>query len=252
MSQEAIDRPHITPLRVYFTVAGGLLALTLITVYASQVDLGDWNVVVALSIAAAKATLVALFFMHLFYDNKLYSIVFSAGILFLTIFIILTMIDTETRDSIYPETATALKPSAIIYDANGVPILAVGAESHTDKKDYAMEAWLEKFSGEAESTARSRWLYNQYCTVCHGKTGEGDGFNAFNLDPKPKSFADSTLLNKFTSRYLSDVIALGGESVGLSNMMPPYGRNLSEVEVSEVALYVRRLQIQATSNAKTP
>lgn len=252
MSQETIERPHITPLWVYFTVAAGLLALTLITVYASRVDLGAWNVVVALSIAASKATLVALFFMHLFYDNKFYSIVFSTGILFLTIFIVLTMLDTETRDSIYPETAKPLRPAAIIYDANGTPILAVQQKSDSDKKDYALIAWREKYSDQTQVSAKTRWLYSRYCVVCHGKTGAGDGFNAFNLDPKPKSFSDLTLYKKFTPRYLSDVIALGGESAGLSAMMPPYGRNLSEVEVREVALYVRLLQVQSINNTETP
>lgn len=251
MSQETIERPHITPLRVYFTVAGGLLALTLITVFASQVDLGAWNVVVALLIAASKATLVALFFMHLFYDNKLYSIVFSAGILFLAIFIILTMFDTETRDSIYPETATPLRPAAIIYGADGNPILAVRQESDSDRKDYALEAWREKYSDQTQVSARARWLYNRYCVVCHGKTGAGDGFNAYNLDPKPKSFSDSTLYEKFTPRYLSDIIALGGESAGLSAMMPPYGRNLSEAEALEVAIFVKYLQAQGIDNSAT-
>lgn len=252
MSEQTYERPHITPLWVYFTVAGGLLALTIITVYSSQVDLGAWNVVVALSIAASKAILVALFFMHLFYDNKIYSIVFVSGILFLAIFIILTMLDTETRDAIYSETAKPLRPAAIIYGADGAPILAEHAKNNSDKKDYAMEAWLTKYSDETEATAKSRWLYTHYCAVCHGKTGEGDGFNAFNLDPKPKSFADSTLLNKFTSRYLLDVITLGGESVGLSNMMPPYGRNLSEVEALEVAQYVKRLQAQTIIDTEAP
>ncbi|RMD87182.1 MAG: cytochrome-c oxidase [Candidatus Dadabacteria bacterium] len=62
---------HILPFRVYFSVLLALLALTIITVAVSRVDLGTWNIVVALLIASAKALLVALFFMHLKYEDKL-------------------------------------------------------------------------------------------------------------------------------------------------------------------------------------
>ena len=49
----------------YVAVFGGLVLLTLLTVSASFLRLGPWHVVVGLCFAAAKAALVALFFMHL-------------------------------------------------------------------------------------------------------------------------------------------------------------------------------------------
>jgi mono/diheme cytochrome c family protein len=33
-------------------------------------------------------------------------------------------------------------------------------------------------------------LFRHYCAVCHGGEGHGDGFNAYNLDPKPRDLAD--------------------------------------------------------------
>ena len=33
-------------------------------------------------------------------------------------------------------------------------------------------------------------LYTKYCAICHGDAGKGDGFNAYNLDPKPRDFTD--------------------------------------------------------------
>ncbi|HSV08643.1 MAG TPA: cytochrome C oxidase subunit IV family protein, partial [Candidatus Binatus sp.] len=55
------------PLRIYYTVYGALLVLTVVTVGVSLVDLGPLSTVVALAIAAAKASLVILFFMHVRY-----------------------------------------------------------------------------------------------------------------------------------------------------------------------------------------
>lgn len=54
-----------TSLKVYVFVWGSLLLLTIITVLLSLVNLGTWNILVALLIATVKASLVALFFMHL-------------------------------------------------------------------------------------------------------------------------------------------------------------------------------------------
>ncbi len=107
---------HIVPLWVYLTVGGGLFILTGITVAVSFIPLGGWNVVVALGIATLKATLVALFFMHLLYDKKIFLVVFLLAILFVGIFIIFTMFDTMRRDDIYEGAGRPIKPNAAMYD----------------------------------------------------------------------------------------------------------------------------------------
>jgi cytochrome c oxidase subunit 4 len=112
---------HITPLKVYLTVGFALLALTAITVRVSLIDLGGWNVVVALLIASFKGALVAMFFMHLLYDKKIYSIVFSMGLLFLSIFIALTMFDTLRRGDIHEIKAEPFKKEATIYEDRPAP-----------------------------------------------------------------------------------------------------------------------------------
>ncbi len=107
---------HIVPLWVYLTVGGGLFILTGITVGVSFIPLGGWNVVVALGIATLKASLVALFFMHLLYDKKIFMIVFLAAIMFVGIFIIFTMFDTMRRDDIYENAGQPIRPKAAMYD----------------------------------------------------------------------------------------------------------------------------------------
>jgi cytochrome c oxidase subunit 4 len=106
---------HILPLRVYLIVAALLLIATGLTVTIAQVDFGPWNLVVAMLIAGIKATLVAMFFMHLKYDNKLYSIVFVGAILFLAIFIVFTMFDTMRRGDLNEITARPIEAQAEMY-----------------------------------------------------------------------------------------------------------------------------------------
>jgi cytochrome c oxidase subunit 4 len=107
---------HITPVKIYVMIALLLIILTAITVSVSFIDLGAYNVTVALVIASVKALLVAFIFMHLLYDNKIYLVIFSMALIFLTIFITLTMFDTTTRGSIYEEKEGPIKKEAPIYN----------------------------------------------------------------------------------------------------------------------------------------
>jgi cytochrome c oxidase subunit IV len=86
---------HAVPLKELVLVLAALLALTVLTVAVTYVDLGSLNLVVALGIATLKALLVALFFMHLRRDRPFHGIVFLASILFVMLFVGLVLIDTS-------------------------------------------------------------------------------------------------------------------------------------------------------------
>ena len=115
MSSNTKHKSHILPLRVYFGVALALFVMTALTVEAASFNFGEWNIIIAMAIAIFKAALVALIFMHLFWDRKIYSAVFIGSILCLGIFITLTMFDTLKRDRIYTERSGAIVPQAVIY-----------------------------------------------------------------------------------------------------------------------------------------
>ncbi len=114
-STSPAGRSHILPLRLYLGIGAALLVLTAVTVAVSFVPLGPYNLVVALSIATIKALLVAFFFMHLLYDNKLYLFIFSIALATLGIFIILTLFDTMKRGDLYQEVARPIQEQSIIY-----------------------------------------------------------------------------------------------------------------------------------------
>lgn len=88
----------------YLKTLIGLLILTGITVGASYIHFGSGaaNVVVALTIATIKATLVALFFMHLLHDKPVNGIIAGAGFIFLGLFLMFTLLDFDTRDNMTP------------------------------------------------------------------------------------------------------------------------------------------------------
>lgn len=87
-----------SPLPTYFAVFFALLVGTALTVYASSLDLGRFNAPVALTIAGIKATLVALFFMHIKgASEKLTKLVVISALFFLLLLLGLTMTDYATR-----------------------------------------------------------------------------------------------------------------------------------------------------------
>ena len=89
--------PHVLPLSTYLKTWGALLVLTAITVGASYVNFGSANLWIAMLIASVKAMTVALVFMHLYYDHKFHTVIFGGSLIFLGIFILFTMFDTEAR-----------------------------------------------------------------------------------------------------------------------------------------------------------
>jgi len=92
----------MVPKKIYFAVCATLLTFTLVTYEVALIDLGRWNVVVALAIAFFKATLVALFFMHVRYSPRRTQLVVVAGIFWLAIMMLLTMSDYLTRPWLAP------------------------------------------------------------------------------------------------------------------------------------------------------
>lgn len=90
---------HVTPLKVYITVAMGLFALTILTVVAHQFHhtLGVMAAPVAFLIATVKAVMVMLWFMHLKYENMTNRVIFGCGFLFLAILFIFCETDILTR-----------------------------------------------------------------------------------------------------------------------------------------------------------
>ena len=92
-----MEKAHGTGYGTYVAVWAGLVVLTGATVAVSYVDLGLWNIAAALLIASAKASLVALFFMHLKFENRLVWAFALVPIAFLALIVGGTLSDTLFR-----------------------------------------------------------------------------------------------------------------------------------------------------------
>jgi len=89
---------HIVPVRIYLTIFLALLFGTGLTVAAAFVDFPwQFNTVVALTIAVAKATLVVLYFMHVRYSPRLVWLIVGAALFWMGIMFSLTFSDYFTR-----------------------------------------------------------------------------------------------------------------------------------------------------------
>jgi cytochrome c oxidase subunit IV len=98
MSDHDSSTEHISSIGSSVAIWLTLLVFTGITVGAAYIDLGPFNIIVALTIATIKATLVVLFFMHVKYTHeKLTPLVIVSAIFFLFLLLGLSMADYATR-----------------------------------------------------------------------------------------------------------------------------------------------------------
>ena len=88
------------PTRVYILNYAALMALLLITAVAARFDLGAGNTYISLGVAAAKAALVLLFFMHVRYGKLLIRLTAGVGFFWLGILFVLALSDYLTRGAI--------------------------------------------------------------------------------------------------------------------------------------------------------
>ncbi|MGH7467270.1 MAG: c-type cytochrome [Longimicrobiales bacterium] len=84
-------------------------------------------------------------------------------------------------------------------------------------------------------------LYYKHCAACHGWTGQGDGWNAAQLDRPPARHADARTMSLRTDDRLFDAIHAGSSILGGSARMPPFGQTLSAQEIRLLVGHIRQL-----------
>ncbi len=87
----------IVPVRTFATVFLALIALTATTVGVSRIDLGEFNFVVAMTIAVMKGSLVVWFFMDVRRSSSLTKLIAGAGLFWLVILLIFVLSDYLSR-----------------------------------------------------------------------------------------------------------------------------------------------------------
>jgi cytochrome c oxidase subunit 4 len=92
---------HIPKVKALVLVWAALIVLTGTTSAVSYVELGRWNIVVALLIAVTKAALVVWIFMGVRYTTTLTRLFVVAGLVWLSIMILITFSDYNSRSWTY-------------------------------------------------------------------------------------------------------------------------------------------------------
>lgn len=84
---------HVSPVWQFTAVFVALLILTIITYLVSFAGLGSASLPVAMTVALIKASLVVAFFMHLFYEDRVYAFMFLSCFIFVAIFFLFVLFD---------------------------------------------------------------------------------------------------------------------------------------------------------------
>ena len=99
---------------------------------------------------------------------------------------------------------------------------------------------VRKFKDSPEaSVIRGKIVYQHYCVLCHGVSAQGDGRAAKIHTPKPANL----LLSRVPPEYLSMIIRKGGEAMGRSNAMPPWGEQLTDEQIRDLVNHLLSIRV---------
>ncbi len=107
------------------------------------------------------------------------------------------------------------------------------------KRDKALKLLRQEAENLTPSIRLGRGIFQGRCALCHGKGGEGDGKMA-KIIKNPPPF--NLTLSRMPDEYLKAIIKKGGQAMGRSPRMPPWGTDLSDREVASVIMYIKTLR----------
>lgn len=103
-AEDGHDFAHPMPIPMLLAVFFALVFLTIVTVAQASFDFGNLDVAIVMIIATIKAGLVMAFFMHLAFDKPFNIIVFLGSFVFVALFVIFTLSDSQmTADAMEPK-----------------------------------------------------------------------------------------------------------------------------------------------------
>ena len=94
-------------------------------------------------------------------------------------------------------------------------------------------------SNSSASIKEGLTTFETRCALCHGIGGEGDGRMAKVIKSPPPFDLTASRLPDF---YLKDIISKGGEGMGRSKQMPPWGDQLTDAQIDSVIMYIKTLR----------
>ncbi|MGH7829284.1 MAG: c-type cytochrome [Candidatus Binatia bacterium] len=91
------------------------------------------------------------------------------------------------------------------------------------------------------NSKRGEGLYIEKCVLCHGSQGHGWDWSK-RVEKPPIPIPDLIkVVPQRSDQHLFDVVQGGGEAVGKTRLMPPFGFQLSDAEVWDLVAYMRTM-----------
>ena len=101
---------------------------------------------------------------------------------------------------------------------------------------------LPRDSREA-AVFRGGLVFANYCVTCHGINADGNGRAARLHNPRPANLRGSDK----NDAYIGLIVRKGGETLGRSPGMPPWGEELTDEQIGDVVAFVRSVNAQSQS-----
>ena len=128
--------------------------------------------------------------------------------------------------------------AAVFCMFGGVPAFAddkPAAEKPSSEK-ASQGALLPRDSRDA-AIFRGGLVFANYCVTCHGLNADGNGRAARLYNPKPANLR----MSDKNDAYFGLIIRMGGEAMGRSQFMPPWGAELTDEQVNDLVAYLRSI-----------
>lgn len=100
------------------------------------------------------------------------------------------------------------------------------------------------FAGDTDAITTGKEIYKDKCLECHGPEGAGDGPTSVNLNPKPASLNDSTVMADRSDGYLFWRVSKGGLMEPFNSGMRAFEMALNEEQRWQVISYIRTFSEQ--------
>ena len=144
--------------------------------------------------------------------------------------------------SYLPSRASLWCASALAMAVLGFGTVASWAEPEKAQIHSANGALLPRDSKDA-AVFRGGLVYANYCVTCHGINADGNGRAARLHTPRPANLRASDK----NDSYIGLIVRKGGESLGRSAGMPPWGEELTDEQIGDVVAFVRSVNAQSQS-----
>lgn len=114
------------------------------------------------------------------------------------------------------------------------------ADKPADKaqsQDKASQGALLPRDSTDAAVFRGGLVYANYCVTCHGFNADGNGRAARLYNPRPANLR----LSDKNDAYMGLIIRMGGEAMGRSPFMPPWGAELTDEQMKDIVAYLRSI-----------